>query len=79
VPRIGSCTERMRAGSIDPRKAIMRFRWIIVVGAVDLVIAWWRENLTATYVAAISCMILYGLRVIGLQLERIKPSEFDIE
>jgi hypothetical protein len=44
VPRIGSCTERMQAGSIDPRKAIMRFRWIIVVGAVDLVIAWWREK-----------------------------------
>ncbi len=62
----------------------MRLRWIIGVGAIGLMIAWWYQNFVAVYVTVSSCMILYILRVISLQLEerlqlekRNDPSEFD--
>jgi hypothetical protein len=47
----------------------MRLRWIIVAGAVGLGVAWWEASLVAVYIAMIGCMILYGLRVISLQLD----------
>jgi hypothetical protein len=59
----------------------MRLRWIIVAaGVVGLAVAWWEASFLAVYVAMIGCMILYGLRVISLQLgKREDPAEFDVE
>ncbi|MDB5609708.1 MAG: hypothetical protein JWP25_6608 [Bradyrhizobium sp.] len=47
----------------------MRIRWIIVAGAIGLLIAWHFENLVAAYVAVFGCLILLGLRSISLKLD----------
>jgi hypothetical protein len=47
----------------------MRIRWIILAGAVGLLIAWHFENLVAAYVAAFGCLILLGLRSIRIKLD----------
>jgi hypothetical protein len=52
----------------------MRLRWIIVAGAVGLMIAWREASLVAVYVAMIGCMILYGLRAIRVQLQKERDS-----
>ena len=58
----------------------MRLRWIIVAGVVGLAIAWCEASFLAVYIAMIGCMILYGLRVISLQLGKCDdPAEFDVE
>jgi hypothetical protein len=51
----------------------LRLRWLILVGAAGLAIAWWHANLTEAYVTIFSCLILYSLRLIQYRLE-IDPS-----
>jgi hypothetical protein len=47
----------------------MRLRWLILVGASGLIIAWWFANLSAAYVAVFGCLVLRGLRIVQLRLE----------
>jgi hypothetical protein len=70
APRLRN-THRLTLGPI------MRVQWIIIVGAVGLAIAWWEASILAGYFTIVGCMILYGLRVISLQLG--DPSELDSE
>jgi hypothetical protein len=50
----------------------MQLRWIIVAGAVGLAVAWWVANIAAAFVAVFGCMVLYGLRVISVQIDRMQ-------
>ena len=47
----------------------MRLRWIIVAGVIGLAVAWWFANIAAAFVTVFGCLILYGLRVISVQLD----------
>jgi hypothetical protein len=47
----------------------MRLRWLILFGAIGMIVAWHHADLGAAYITVVGCLILRGLRIVQLRLK----------